>query len=87
MPSPFFRRPARVRRITLQTLVLSSLLLAGCGNKGELFLPGTIEDERVLQDIDQALDGATGSPDDRERRRRRVDEADETDAPVPGDAS
>ena len=44
-------------------LCLASLLV-GCGNKGDLYLPGSEADERSLRSIDQVLDELDGAEDE-----------------------
>jgi len=39
--------------------LLCAVTLGGCGNKGELFLPASPEDERTLERIDTSLDERT----------------------------
>jgi|GEM_PF-2773666 len=42
--------------------LLGALALAGCGNKGPLFLPSSLEDERVLERIDASLGEPAAEP-------------------------
>ena len=73
---------------SLLAAAFSSMLLAGCGNKGELYLPGSIDDERVLQDIDEALDAPLEPLTERERRAREAAAAADSSEPdAPEDPS
>ncbi|HEX6999412.1 MAG TPA: lipoprotein [Gammaproteobacteria bacterium] len=50
------------RRAALALAIAAYLALAGCGQKGPLYLPGSPEDPAAAEPDDQAEDG------DRERR-------------------